>query len=118
MKINDVINNTSAATPVVADTSLGQTQASANNSPSKVAALASIGEAVVTSKSSALQSIEATKGSSASFDVDKVAALKAAIEKNDYKIVPGDISDGLILSARDFLATLESSASQPSNPAI
>jgi flagellar biosynthesis anti-sigma factor FlgM len=118
MKINDVINNTSAATPVVADVSVNQTQASSNALQANAAAVVAVGEAVVTSKSSALQSIEATKGSSASFDVDKVAALKAAIEKNDYKIVPGDIADGLILSARDFLATMESSANQLSGGAV
>jgi anti-sigma28 factor (negative regulator of flagellin synthesis) len=114
MKINDALNGTSAALPVSADISLDQ--ASVGNKLSQANPnSAAIGEAVVTSKSSALQSIEATKGSSASFDVDKVAAIKAALDKNDYKIVPGDIADGLILSARDFLATMESTANQISS---
>jgi negative regulator of flagellin synthesis FlgM len=61
--------------------------------------------AVTTSKSAELKAIEAMAGSAPTFDAAKVASIKSAIEAGTFKTNPGDVADGLILSAQDFLST-------------
>ncbi len=56
-------------------------------------------------KSDQLKSIELSIADSNVFNGAKVAEIKSRIDSGEYKVNPGDITDGLILSMKDFLNT-------------
>ena len=60
----------------------------------------------IVSKSAEVTTIQAVVPEPVPVDYAKVAAIKAEIAAGTFKINPGDIADGLIMSTADFQSTL------------
>jgi negative regulator of flagellin synthesis FlgM len=62
----------------------------------------------LSSRSSALQSLETKTVSEEAYDAGKVEAIKAAILDGQFKINSGKVADGLINTVKDLLSSSKS----------
>ena len=74
------------------------------------AALSENSDSVVISKSDELKTMQAVNKLPVPIDLAKVAAIKADVAADTFKVNPGVVADGMIMSAQDFLTTLNTSA--------
>jgi negative regulator of flagellin synthesis FlgM len=63
------------------------------------------GNVVLSARSTQLQSLEAKVATSKVFDTQKVDAIKAAIEKGQFKVDSEKVANGLLETVRDLLAS-------------
>lgn len=98
------IKNTTAATASATIANV-RNETRMSNAAATTAA-ASHASVTTTSKSSEMKMIESVASASAPFDAKKVAELKKLVDTGNYKIIPGDVADGLILSAQDMVNTM------------